>query len=213
MTIQSGALSALPPPTPTSTEAVPLDPAARDTSDRAAGAGKPPATAHAHRPTPLLLARLGVPTPSAAHIAVPTGDSPVARALRLTTERTPLDRVLAGERPAEPERGTVGRLLRVLVDPGLWLPSTYAEVAQRLAERHPQVWLALAGSRPPRGSLTLAQRVATRRFVEGSGKARIAVLAGDADLQALVRRARLHRRLFTLLVLAAAAAGVAALLR
>lgn len=201
MTIQSGALGPLVPPTPTSVERVTPE---RATPPRAA-------PSRAARPTPLLLARLGVPTPSAAQIAVPTGDSPVARALRLTTERTPLDRSLAGERPAEPERSPWGRALRVLVDPGLWLPGTYREVATRLVERHPQVWLALAGSKPPRGRLTLAQRVAARRFVEGAGKARIAVLAGDADLQALVRAARLQRRLLALTVLGAIGGAIGAL--
>lgn len=175
--------------------------------DVAAQVMRPPA--RPARPTPLLLARLGVPTPSSAHLGIPAGDSPVARALRITTERTPLDRILAGDRPDESEAGSMGRAIRVLVDPGLWLSRTYRDVAFRLRERYPQVWLALAGSTPPRARLTLAQRVAAQRFVEGSGKARIAVLAGDADLQAMVRAARTQRRFFYLCLLGLAGAAAA----
>lgn len=201
-------------PTPTSSDIVP-DPemdAVRPTPVSTPVA-PPPRRVHpgVMRPTPHLLARLGIPTPSSAQLGIPTGDSPVARALRLTRDRTPLDRILAGDRPPEPQRGALGRALRVLVDPGLWLPGTYAEVATRLRERYPQVWLALAGSRPPVGRLSIMQRVAARHFVEGTGKARIAVLAGDADLQALVRTARLQRRLMYLLVLGLLGAAVASI--
>ncbi|HLV27196.1 MAG TPA: hypothetical protein VKZ41_12885 [Gemmatimonadales bacterium] len=164
------------------------------------------------RPTPILLARLGVPTPSSSALGIPTGESPVARALALTTNRTPLDRILAGEGVPPVASNSFGRALRVLVDPGLWLPGTYGETALRLRERFPQVWLALAGTAPLRSRLTVAQRVAAQRFVEGNGKARIAVLAGDADLQALVRTARVQRRLMALLVVSLIAAGIAALL-
>lgn len=159
-------------------------------------------------PTPRLLACLGMPTPSSAALAIPTGDSPVARALRITTERTPLDKVLGGEHPAVQARGSFGSGMRILLDPGLWFKGTYADVADRLMERHPQVWLALAGSRPARGKLTATQRMATQVFVEGTGKARIAVLAGDADLQGMVRSSRLKRRVLRVMVLATVSAAV-----
>lgn len=150
--------------------------------------------------TPQLLTCLGMPTPSSAALAIPAGNSPVARALRITTERTPLDRVLGGEHPAVPERGSFGGAMRIVSDPGLWFRGTYAAVADRLMERHPQVWLSLAGSRPARGRLTVNQRIATQFFVEGTGKARIAVLAGDADLQGMVRASRIKRRILALTV-------------
>ncbi len=196
-------------PTPTSTDSV-QDGTYTPNSDNASG--EQTSRVRAMRPTPALLARLGVPTPSSSQLAIPTGESPVARALALTTNRTPLDRILAGEGVPDFGKSALGRGFRVLVDPGLWLPGTYTEVALRLRERFPQVWLSLAGTSPLRSRLTMAQRVAAQRFVEGTGKARIAVLAGDADLQALVRSARLQRRLLSVLVVGLIGAAVTAVL-
>ncbi len=155
-----------------------------------------PAVQRLGRGTPVLGSRLIVPA-----------NSPVARALRLTTAPSELDRRLSGTMPDDPLPHPVAAALRAISDPGLWLPNTYADVAHRLFERHPQIWMTLVGVLP-HGSLTLTQRVAVRQFVEGRGPARIAVMAGDAELQALVRSARIERRLLHVVTVAVIAAAL-----
>ncbi len=156
--------------------------------------------------------RLGRGTPVLGSRLVVPANSPVARALRLTNRPSELDRRLSGTLPTEPPLHPVAAALRAICDPGLWLPNTYVGVAQRLFERHPQIWMTLVGV-APQGRLTLPQRVIVRAFVEGTGPARICVMAGDADLQELVRAARVERRLLHVVALGALAALLFLVLR